>query len=240
MDNSKKIILLLKGGAGSGWMAPPEGTHIPSSAHLGGLNESCAYYQAHFGDKTHKLTVHAKSGDFAISVYFDKDNNHAYTEDEYKDGAKTGRRVFDKDRAVLMGRMLSAIEHPNHILRSGNKDLFIERIDGGIHYLIVLGYKEDKKRYEFASAHDRPTSQILELNRNLRPTKPKGKPLTKSIRGLDSAFEVFDHSSALKPSNGWSGAISGDPLGIHAGSGHRQVRSMAELLEHFNPSCISL
>lgn len=223
--------ILFKSHAGSGWFGPPLGTHLPSSKSIESLGIARAYYLQHFGGKTHEIVVHAKSGDFGVSVFFDEMNNHAYTEDEYVGGKKTGRRVFDKNRAVLMDRILSAIEHPSLILQSSNKDLFIERIDGQTHYLIALTYSSSKKRYEFSSAHDRPTSEILAMRRALRPTPPKGKPLTKSIKGLDSAFEKFGASP---------GAIAGDPLGLHTGSGHNHSSTISGLLMEINGDLVEL
>ncbi|MDR1529833.1 MAG: hypothetical protein LBS40_05480 [Burkholderiales bacterium] len=248
LKGTRENPVLIKGGAGSGWHAPPKGTH-GGEPEITGLASAKAYWDEHYAGKTMRFGVHTKSrGIIEIEVMFPANNDHAYTEDEGRasDGRKNGKRVFDPDRARLMHKIPSTIEHPAAILMDRDKNLHIERSSGGKHHIVVLAFHAGTGQYRFSSSHDRPTDEVNKLKMSLRPTLPQGKEKTrklmKSIRvdsggKAPSAFQVFDHSSTSKFSNGWSGAVSSDPLGIHSGSGHRQLCTLSEVMFMYKACC---
>lgn len=196
----------------------PRGTLLPNSSEIASQQDAANYWAKHFGNKAMSLTVHPTKQSrpsIEVKVFFDAKNDHAYTDGERdKYGKKTGRRLFSKNRAGLMWRLLSAIEYPTHVLQSGDGDLFIERITADQHYCVVLKHRNGL--YNFASAHCYSAEDLSAAKRKAMPTRAQGtmkKSLTGStIRDLFSTLQVFDHSLALKPANGWSGAVSSDPL----------------------------
>lgn len=181
MNNSKKVILFLKGGAGSGWMAPPEGTHLPSSANITDIESAREYWREHFAGKVFPLAVHSKkpgSSAIKIRVRFDAGNDHAFSNDIGKQ-QKTGVRDFNVSRARAMSRILQIIEHPKTRSRNYGADLLFEHPTGGHHYTVVLTWREAARMYEFHSAHFKSAKEVYDLLHSQDARKNEG-PLQKS------------------------------------------------------------
>lgn len=92
-------------------------------------------------------------------------------------GFPTSTHTTPKERANLLDRIKIAIEHPQTILEHYGRELYLERIEGGKHYCVVLGWKDGKQRYEFSSAYPMSANDLLELKRHTRPIRPQGKAL---------------------------------------------------------------
>jgi hypothetical protein len=152
---------------------------LPSSEHISTEDQAKEYWGKHFGGKTLDLTVHSGKGadgnkrKIPVRVRFGVDNDHAYTDDA-GGKQKTGVRVFDKDRAQAMQRILSVIEHPKRRLRNYYADLLLERQIGGKHYTVVLTWRDSVDLYEFHSAHFKSARDVELLQRHNERGKNKG------------------------------------------------------------------
>lgn len=217
-------ILFIKGGPGSGWSAPPTGTHVASSKDIDSLESARRYWLDNLGGKCIPVTVNRKAGAFQVNVNFPPDNDHAFTKSVDSSNRRAGRS-FNLQRARPMDQILSAIAHPSVLLINHGKDLFFEKIDGQTHYCIVLRWK-DSKEYEFESAHPWTAAELKQARQTLQAAPVRGKtkaPLNKSIGAFHSAFTV------LEPSG--SGAV-GDPGGALSGIGWRDIPTVSGLLMH--------
>ena len=223
-------LYFLKGGPGSGWPAPPKGTHVASSKEIDTEDAARQYWLANLGGKCLPVTVKRKAGEFEVKVNFDADNNHAYTKSIDRYNRRFGRS-FNLQRARLMDKILSAISHPDVLLTNSGKDLFFEQIDGEDHYCVVLRWK-DSKLYEFESAHPWTQEELKTARKQLLAAPPRGKkktPMNKSIGASSSTFTV------LEPSG--SGAFDCDPGGAHTGIGWRDRLTVSGLIMQINEFC---
>lgn len=173
----RRCVLFFKGGPGSGWFGPPQGTHLPSSAHLANLDEARTWWRTNLGGKTLALTVHSGGKEYPIRVRFDAENDYAYTDSRDASGAKLARRVFGTKRAQAMARIPAVIEHPRLRLRNHGADLLLEGRLHSEHYTVVLTWKEADV-YVFDSAHFRSAREVLSLQRHQDHGKNNG-PLQK-------------------------------------------------------------
>jgi len=167
---------------------------------LSTLPEAAQYYQDHLAG-VWRLTIQRKAGTFDVKVNFNENQDHAYT----KTNKDTGTREFDAVRAEFMPKMLDTISAPDVILQNGNRDLFIEKQMNGVHYAVVLEWKDSAKEYRFRSAHCWDKEEYeSNLKNYLRPA-PHGKKTTQKkaperlskSSGADSTFTHLRDSTAL-------------------------------------------
>jgi hypothetical protein len=179
------------------------GARLPSSADISSLKEARQYWLAHFGGKTCRSTIHRKSGESVVDVYFDPDNTHAYTEKKDRQNPGAGRQ-FSVRRAVLMSRILETIERPTVTLESkGKTDLFFEKVEANTHQCVALRWSDARGRYEFASAHIWTDEELKQARRppergGLRGAPIRGKrksPMQKAI-GPCSTVAVLESSDS--------------------------------------------
>lgn len=156
--------------------------NVPSSSSdIQTLEEAKQYWVKHFGNKT--LTLVVTSGKnpngtpkkIPIKVFFDKDNNHAFTEDEYKT-SNNALRLFNLKRAQAMDKIIPTIQAPQTRFKHHGADLLLERLIDGHHFTIVLQWQNFQSRYRFQSAHHKSIEQVTLLFKG-RDTKKGEGPL---------------------------------------------------------------
>lgn len=108
-----------------------------------------------------------------IWVFFDSNNNHAFTEDENKTG-DNALRVFNLQRANAIDRIIPTIESPQVRLKHHGADLLFERLIDGHHFTVVLQWQVFKKQYLFQSAHFQSAEQVTRLLKNKDTRKGEG------------------------------------------------------------------
>jgi post-segregation antitoxin (ccd killing protein) len=175
-------------------------TNLPSSESISTLQEATHYYQNHIAG-IWQVTIQRKAGNFSAKLNLNDNKDHAYT----KTNEATGLREFDVKRARLMQHLFNAITKPDVILQNGSRDLFIEKQIDGLHYAVVLEWKESANEYRFRSAHpwskeefnnnlktyNRPLTRGKKTDKNISP-----KRLSKSL-GETTTFSHLRDSTAL-------------------------------------------
>ena len=152
---------------------------LTASEDIQTMEDAKIYWQKHFGNKALNLVV--KSGKnpngtpkkTPIKVFFDKDNNHAFTEDELKTG-DNGLRLFNLKRAQAIDKIIPTIESPQIRLKHHGADLLFERLIDGHHFTIVLQWQNFQGRYRFQSAHHKSIEQVTVLFRGKDTQKGEG------------------------------------------------------------------
>lgn len=150
-----------------------------SSSDIQTLQEAKDYWIKHFANKTLKLVVTSgkdKKGmpkKIPIKVFFDKDNNHAFTEDENKTG-DNALRLFNLKRAQAIDKIIPTIESPHVRLKHHGADLLFERLVSGHHFTVVLQWQNFQERYRFQSAHFQTAEQVFLLLKNKDTRKGEG------------------------------------------------------------------
>jgi len=152
---------------------------LTSSEDIQTMEDAKIYWQKHFGNKT--LNVVVKSGKnpngtpkkIPIKVFFDKDNNHAFTEDELKTG-DNALRLFNLKRAQAMDSIIPTIQAPHIRFKHHGADLLLERVVDGHHFTIVLQWQNFQGRYRFQSAHHKSIEQVTVLYRGKDTQKGEG------------------------------------------------------------------
>ena len=152
---------------------------LTASEDIQTMEDAQAYWRKHFGNKTLKLVVTSgkdKKGmpkKIPIKVFFDKDNNHAFTEDELKTG-DNGLRLFNLKRAQAMDSIIPTIQAPHIRFKHHGADLLLERVVNGHHFTIVLQWQNFQERYRFQSAHHKSIEQVTEIFRGRDTQKGEG------------------------------------------------------------------
>lgn len=175
----RQATIFLKGNAGSGWFSPPDGTHLPSSAHIETVEQARDYWREHFDGKVMSLTVHTGGREIPVKVRFDADCPDAYTDSRDESGSKLEMRRFSVKRSRAMDRILSTIAHPYRRLRNWNADLLLEARKRGEHFTVVLTWREAARLYEFHSSHFKTVAEVQRLHQKQDARKNNG-PLQKS------------------------------------------------------------
>ena len=159
-----RILFFLKGGKGSGnyGHAGIRGIqggsahglpHPHVSAAIQSEPQAIAYWKVKIAGKRWIKTD--LPGDLAkIFVLFPRHATHAYT-DHVLDaqGNRTKVRQFSLVRARKMDKIVAVIQAPAIALQHGDGHLFLERVERGHHYGIVLK-KQQNGEYVFTSAYD--------------------------------------------------------------------------------------
>lgn len=154
---------------------------IAKSSDIQTLEEAQSYWRKNFGNKTLKLVITSGKNPngtpkkITIKVFFDKDNNHAFTEDENKTG-DNALRLFNVKRAQAMDSIIPTIQAPHLRFKHHGADLLLERIISGHRFTVVLQWQTFQERYRFQSAHHKSIEQVEELFRG-RDTKKGEGPL---------------------------------------------------------------
>lgn len=152
---------------------------ITQSSEIETLEQAQTYWVHKFGNKTLKLIVTSgkdKKGmpkKIAIKVFFDKKNNHAFTEDEHKTG-KNELRTFNLQRAKAIDKIIPTIEAPHVRLKHHGADLLFERLLYGYHFTVVLQWQPFQEYYRFQSAHFQTAEQVSLLLKNKDTRKGEG------------------------------------------------------------------
>ncbi len=152
---------------------------LTSSEDIQTMEDAQAYWRKHFGNKTLKLVV--KSGKnpngtpkkIPIKVFFDIDNNHAFTWDEHKTG-NNALRLFNLKRAQAMDSIIPTIQAPHIRFKHHGADLLLERLIDGHHFTIVLQWQNFQERYRFQSAHHKSIEQVTVLFKGRDTQKGEG------------------------------------------------------------------
>lgn len=185
------MLVLVKGGQGSGHFghkgrkgqvggsAPRQfaDINLPDSSYISTPEEAREYFAKHLKG-VHNLIVHRKSGAFKVEVDMTVNGSHAYTKDPVKaetKGKKQGQRVFDAERARLMGDIFRIISYPTRIYEDRQNDLFLARKTAEGVQAVVLEWRKD--HYEFRSSHHWNVDHFKGKVPFLKPAPVRGKKL---------------------------------------------------------------
>ena len=103
------------------------GSKIPDSSGITTMQRERKYWAENYADKTFRVTVHTGGREIPITVFFPRENDHAYTGDIGTSQKKSGVRDLDPDRAAAMSRILEVIGRPKVRLSNYGADLMLER-----------------------------------------------------------------------------------------------------------------
>ncbi len=201
-----------------------------SSAH--GLRTAEAarrYWDANLAGRTFSLNTSTGKGLYSALIDFPAGNHHAWTR-KAKAGEtpavfdqpvkRTGPRVFDLDRAVMMDRLLPTVQNPWKVIGQGKDDVLIQagRLPDGGAYTATFSIK-GTGRYEFVSAYPRSKEEIADLIRDYRPRPPAGLPANTLRKSEPPAL--------------WAGGAAGLPVAVP--TGHTPERAGCHASEEAYP-----
>lgn len=194
------------------------------SASIETFYQSKEWWEANLGGKTVDLITHiGRVGDgwrklIQLKVDFPVMETHAFTEkagpddepDCYDDPRRKERpRVFAKDRAKLMDRIINTIEHPTVKAVQYGADLLFERMVGGDHFVVVLQWSDARGVYVFDSSYTMRDKKVRSIIAHKDARKNNG-PLQKSgpSGSVPSVFrdstESGSYPTGSKPETGES------------------------------------
>jgi hypothetical protein len=182
--------------------APVDGSYsawLPPSEGISTLAEAKDYYRKHiYGVWT--VVINRKAGLRKVKIDLRQNEEHAYTK------KVDGVRVFWLDRARKMSAIINTLAHPGVVLENGGKDLFVERVGGGEHDVVVLDWKEHTKDYKLRSFHYWPHKEYAEKtasteNGGYKRAPMRGTPVKKDETPIRKSVGVAlgEHSDIESP-----------------------------------------
>lgn len=195
-------------GRGGGDKAQPS-VELPDSSGIKTAAEALAYWNAHLANRTFEIQMAVGKGLYGVSIYFHGGNHHAWTRaaragetpDAWdRPGPRTGPRIFDPHRAVLMDRLLPTLRAPWAVLGQENRDVVIQAglLPSGEAYTVTVKL-DGRGHYELVSAYPRPKEEVAKLRREWRARPPAGLPANTLKKTETPAFWAGVGSHAVLP-----------------------------------------